>query len=83
MILLSRRSLNLVILDMQLQGSSGVSVLSYIRQRRFQAHVIVISSYPEQAERTERLWNIEHYLIKPVSTEHLREVVRKIEAANC
>ncbi len=69
---------DVVLLDMNLPGVSGVELLSYIRHIRRLAHarIIIVSGHPELAQSAKAVWGADLSLTKPVSPGELLEAVR-------
>ncbi len=74
---LRRVSPDVVLLDMNLPGISGVELLSYIRHIRRLAHarVIIITGHPELAQSAKAIWGADMSLTKPVSPRELLKAV--------
>lgn len=70
---------NLVLLDINLPGGSGLDLLTELRQRRPQAAVLVLSSYPEEefALRSFKL-GAAGYLTKASVADEMFAAVRKV-----
>ena len=68
---------DVVILDLQLTGSSGTVVLSFIHRYSRLAHtkVIIASGHPEIARRAVADWGADLCLHKPISVSDLRAAV--------
>lgn len=68
---------NIVLLDMNMPGVSGVLTLSFIRRlsRLSQTKVIIVSGHPELAESAKAIWGADLFLCKPVSPKQLVEAV--------
>ena len=66
-----------VLLDMQMPGVSGVVLLSFIRHLRRLARtkVIIISGHPEMALSAQQTWGADLFLSKPVHPRLLLESV--------
>lgn len=82
MILLSRFVPDIVILNMELQGSSGTSVLSFLKHNRALAKVRIIGM-TISAKPVDRSGEVDVCLLKPVSPAELRAAVLSLETAGC
>ncbi|HEU5046555.1 MAG TPA: response regulator [Rickettsiales bacterium] len=75
------RSVDLVLLDINMPGIDGFEVLEYIRSSGDLKHIPVImctgSTYDEDRRRAEEL-GADGYLVKPVCFERLAEIVQNI-----
>jgi CheY-like chemotaxis protein len=71
---------DVAILDMQLPGASGIVVLGFIRRLPRLSHtkVVIVSGYPEMANRAIAQWGADLFLRKPVSLEELRTTVHDL-----
>ncbi len=69
---------DLVLLDLKLWGTDGLSVLSYIRQNNPGTKVIIITGQPSQESRKKAVeMGIEDYLVKPLEIGVLEDHVNK------
>jgi CheY-like chemotaxis protein len=68
---------DVVILDMQLPGHSGVVILGLIRRLPRLSHtkVVVSSGYPDLARQALDQWGADRFLPKPVSLMELKHVI--------
>jgi CheY-like chemotaxis protein len=68
---------DVVILDMNLPGVSGILLLSHIRHMPRLAHtkVIIVSGYSDLAHTAKAVWGADMYLPKPVSPKQLLEAI--------
>ena len=73
---------DLVILDMNLGGESGLIVLGLIRRipRLTNTKVIIASGYPDLAKRAIDQWGADLFLPKPVKLEALQNTARGLDA---
>jgi two-component system response regulator PilR (NtrC family) len=73
----SQESFDVVITDIQLPGMSGLDILGSMRESDPSVPVIIITGHASQESAIEAL-NIGafYYLLKPVSNEELKQVVR-------
>ena len=73
---------DLVILDMNLGGESGITVLGLIRRipRLVNTKVIIASGYPDLAKRAVDQWGADLFLQKPVKMETLKNTARGFDA---
>ena len=72
-----RNKPDVVILDMNLSGESGLVVLGLIRRvpRLTHTKIIVASGYPDLAKRAIDHWGADLFLQKPVAVDMLRNTV--------
>ncbi|NDJ76795.1 MAG: response regulator [Chloroflexi bacterium] len=75
---------DLVILDMNLPGESGIVVLGFIRRlpRLHNTKVIIVSGYVDMANRAIAEWGADLFLPKPVSLEKLRTSIGTFTSQN-
>jgi len=68
---------DVVLLDMQMPGVSGVLTLSFIRHLSRLTHtkIIIISGHPELAASAKAVWGADLSLTKPVLPKQLLEAV--------
>jgi DNA-binding NtrC family response regulator len=73
----SKKAYDVVITDLQLPGMSGIEILTALRDADPSLPVIIITGHASQESAVEAL-NIGafYYLLKPVSNEELKQVVR-------
>jgi CheY-like chemotaxis protein len=73
---------DLVILDMNLAGESGITILGLIRRipRLANTKVIIASGYPDLARRAIDQWGADLFLQKPVKIETLKSTARSFDA---
>jgi len=69
---------DVVILDMNLSGESGIVVLALIRRipKLANTKVIIASGYPDLAKRAIDCWGADLFLPKPVTMDTLKSTVR-------
>src|SRR5436190_3487157 len=74
---LRRVSPDVVLLDMNMPGVSGVLTLSFIRHLTRLAHtrIIIVSGHPELAATAKAVWGADLSLAKPVSPRQLLDAV--------
>jgi DNA-binding response OmpR family regulator len=74
---LRRVSPDVVLLDMNMPGVSGVLTLSFIRHVTRLAHIriIIVSGHPELAANAKAVWGADLSLTKPVSPRQLLDAV--------
>ncbi|MBN1563938.1 MAG: response regulator [Anaerolineae bacterium] len=72
---------DLVILDMNLAGESGLVVLGLIRRipRLNNTKVIIASGYPDLAKKAIDDWGANLFLQKPVAMDTLKDTARHFE----
>lgn len=78
--LLSENTVNLVLLDLRLPGESGWSLLARLKSNKATSSIPVIvftASYAEQQRSRALESGAAEYLIKPMSTKVLKEVVAR------
>jgi CheY-like chemotaxis protein len=68
---------DVVLLDLNLPGGSGIVVLGLIRRLPRLSHtkVVIVSGYPDMANRAVDLWDADLFLAKPVPMELLKSTV--------
>ncbi len=68
---------DVVILDMNLPGVSGILLLSHIRHLSRLSHtkVIIVSGHPDLANSAKSVWGADLYLPKPVTPKQLLEAI--------
>jgi DNA-binding response OmpR family regulator len=71
---------DLVILDMNLAGESGLIVLGLIRRipRLTNTKVVIASGYPDLAKKAVDDWGADLFLQKPVAMDALKRTVRNL-----
>lgn len=81
---LARIQPDVVLLDMNLPGGSGVLVLSFVRKlsRLANTRFIIISGYPEIAKQTAAEWDVKTWLPKPIMPADLQRVIKTSMQAN-
>lgn len=70
---------NVVLLDIEMPGYSGLDILSFFNPDEVQFKIIFVTAYSEYAIRAFELSAID-YLLKPVRREHLDRALRKVES---
>lgn len=75
---LNREHVDLVILDMNLPGRTGLEAITFIRHRPDLAAlpIIVVSANPQFEREADRL-GTDLFLVKPVNLEALRTLVKR------
>lgn len=77
--LLNQESFDLVLLDLNMPGLTGLDVLKAIRQRGDLTHVVICSAHiSERAVLYAVRHGVVDFLAKPISLSHLREFVTNI-----
>ncbi|HJV67327.1 MAG TPA: sigma-54 dependent transcriptional regulator [Geomonas sp.] len=73
------KEIDLVLLDLRLEGADGFQVIGLIRERRPELPVVMITAYDDMQTAIEaiRLGAVDH-LGKPIDLDHLDEVIAKI-----
>ena len=73
----TKEAFDVVITDIQLPGMSGIEILTSLRESDPTVPVIIITGHASQESAIEAL-NVGafYYLLKPVSNEELKQVVR-------
>jgi len=76
---LSKNSVDLVLLDLNIPGQDGIKCLTAIKQLYPKTKVLILTSYNQQeiVEETKKL-NAEGYLLKNSSSEKLKEIVEGV-----
>ena len=70
--------IDLALLDMQLPGEDGVSVLKRLRAKYPKAKVIVITSYPQEYAQSCEKGEVDGYLKKPVRLVELTKRISEV-----
>ncbi|MBN2406503.1 MAG: response regulator [Elusimicrobia bacterium] len=71
----------LLITDLQMGGMSGMDLLKYVRVKRPECEVIIITSYPSADTAIEALrMGVADYIKKPFGVNDLRNVIKKVFA---
>lgn len=71
-------SYDLIITDIKMPGASGVDLCAFVREKKPNQHIIVISAYDE-AENLVELINlsVDSFLLKPFTKDSLFEIIHK------
>jgi CheY-like chemotaxis protein len=67
-----------IFLDLKMPGMSGFEVLEWARRERFDPplNILVLSGSDQDGDvRQARALGVEHYLVKPISTEQFQELL--------
>lgn len=69
---------DIVLVDMQLPGESGMFVVAFIRRypRLSETKIAIVSGHPEMAVRAVQEYGADAFLNKPISPEQLRAMVQ-------
>jgi CheY-like chemotaxis protein len=72
---------DVVLLDLQLPGGSGLLVLSFIRRlsRLRNTKVVIVSGHAEMAQQAVMEWGADLFLAKPISAAALRNTLFKLK----
>lgn len=72
---------DLIIMDIQMPGMDGLTMLAKLREKRVQCKVLVLTAYSDfsYAKRAIEL-NIENYLLKPIKIPELKKALDSIDA---
>ena len=66
-----------VILDIQMPGGSGFSLLNYLRSRRIDSTVIIFSNYSNELYRAQaQMFGANYYYDKSTDCDRLLEVIK-------
>jgi two-component system response regulator HydG len=77
--LLDTKSVDIVITDLKMRGSSGLDLVKYAKQNLRNVAVIMITGYPSIETAVEAVRNgAEDYLTKPFTEEELMEVLERV-----
>jgi len=70
---------DIVLMDIKMPGINGIEAIEAIKQRHMDIRFVIISAYEqfEYAKHAVKL-NVSDYILKPVSTVKVREVISKI-----
>ncbi len=76
----NRMKPDVVILDLNLSGESGLVILGLIRRlpKLANTKVIIASGYPDLAKRAIKQWGADLFLSKPVSMDKLKSTVHEL-----
>ncbi len=76
----SRLIPDIVILDMQLPGISGILLLSHIRHISRLAHtkVVIVSGNPDLTNTAKAVWGADRCLLKPVAPNELLAAINGV-----
>lgn len=79
--IVSRTRPDLVIMDIQMPGMDGLTMLAKLRKKSVQCKVLVLTAYSDfsYAKRAIEL-NIENYLLKPIKIPELKRTLDSIDA---
>lgn len=79
--IVSRTRPDLIIMDIQMPGMDGLTMLEKLREKKVQCKVLVLTAYSDfsYARRAIEL-NIENYLLKPIKIPELTKTLSSIEA---
>ncbi len=74
---LRRIAPDVVLLDMNMPGVSGILTLSFIKHLTRLAHtrIVIVSGHPDLAASAQAVWGADLYLAKPVSPRQLLDAV--------
>lgn len=76
--IMKKNLIDLIILDIQMPGMTGLDMLKNIRTKYPNTHCILISAYSKFEYAKEALQlNVENYLLKPIDITELRETVTR------
>ncbi len=77
-LVIGRMRPDVVILDMQLSGDSGIVILGLIRRLPRLGHtkVIIASGHPDMVKYAISQWGADLFLPKPVSLTEMRQVIK-------
>lgn len=79
---LKEHKVDVVLTDIEMAEISGLQVAKYIRENAMPQKVVIISGYKEfEYARKAVEYGVEHYLLKPIRMEEVREVFTKIAGA--
>ncbi|MFH0812741.1 MAG: response regulator [Pseudomonadota bacterium] len=68
---------DLLILDIQMPGISGIEILQQVRSRFRNLPIILSSAYPEYQQNL-ATWASDAYVVKSSNLENLKSAIRKI-----
>ncbi len=78
--MLARQSYDLVITDIRMPAMNGIELCKHIHQKYPRMHVVMLTGYADFSYAQAAIrYNVSEYLLKPVSVDAIKEVVRKIE----
>lgn len=70
---------DVVLTDIEMAEVSGISLARSVWEHRLPVKVVIISGYKEfEYARQAIRYNVEHYLLKPISTDEIREVFGRV-----
>ena len=79
---LSKQNFDLILMDLQMPGMSGIETAAAIRRRECEsgnhAYIIAVTGYATEFDRRRCLdAGMDDYISKPVSPDHLRQMVQR------
>lgn len=81
--LLAKQKIDILLLDIVLEGNDGFSLLEAVRDRGYSINVIMMTSYLEMNYALKAIeMHVDGFLTKPFSAEKLQEVILEIEEKN-
>jgi len=68
---------NIIFLDVNMPGFTGVEILQYIREHHVKAKVVVLTGYPGVTSGFCTLLGADEYMEKPIDLKRIGEIVDK------
>ncbi len=76
---IEKHHIDLILLDILLQGASGLDILKVMRRRHLQIPIIIISGYVTQDLASEAAnLGVKHIVAKPFTPTRIAQEIRKI-----
>lgn len=77
--LLSVSQPDILITDIEMPGINGLELICQVRERYPGIHIVILSGYSNfEYARTAIKYNVEDYILKPVSQEDLKELLTRL-----
>ncbi len=70
--MMKKKSLNLIFLDRNMPGLTGLKLLTYVKQNNFKPKIAIITAYKEIEEFSMKRPDADEYLTKPIKMKGVR-----------